>query len=155
MARSLILWDRHLNQSRGTADGNFHCIKSTKNTDRKDYLLYEGTAFFPTDKELKDHLERVPLTKDLSDWMPDTNTGVNAATFSRCPWIFSMVKGMTMYYTPQQEGTNTIYRYANVDLALARDIRQKLTAGPIGEFTVDIQMEIDNIDHVYSYDAAC
>ncbi|KAK6985230.1 CxC2 domain-containing protein, partial [Favolaschia claudopus] len=38
---------RHLNQQRETIDGNFHCTKSTKNSDPNDYSLYQGSGFSP------------------------------------------------------------------------------------------------------------
>ncbi|KAJ7092208.1 hypothetical protein C8R44DRAFT_750322 [Mycena epipterygia] len=145
---------RHLNQSRGTADGNFHCTKSTKNTDHKDYSLYQGAAFFPTDQELKEHLEKVPVTKEAGasshsvnnqDKKKFKNMEITGIVNSQCSHVFIKASVDLQYGE----------RYANVDLALARDIRQKLAAGRPGEFSVEIQMKVDSVDHVYSYDAAC
>lgn len=50
---------RHLVQERDTVDGNYHCTKSTKNSDPKDYLLYKGSGHFPTNGDLNDHLDKV------------------------------------------------------------------------------------------------
>ncbi|KAJ7710854.1 hypothetical protein B0H17DRAFT_914216 [Mycena rosella] len=57
---------RHLNQQRQTLDGNFHCNKSTKNTDPSDVSLYEGNAYFPTNKYLNEQLAKAPKTEPKS-----------------------------------------------------------------------------------------
>ncbi|KAF7341420.1 CxC2 domain-containing protein [Mycena venus] len=57
---------RHLRQQRDTLDGNFHCTKSSKNSDPKSYLLYKGSGFFPTNTVLKDHLAQAPATVEVT-----------------------------------------------------------------------------------------
>ena len=54
---------RHLCQSKKTLDGNFHCTKAKKNSDPNDRSLFAGTAFFPTNEELNDHLAANPEEK--------------------------------------------------------------------------------------------
>lgn len=49
---------RHLNQSRKTADGNFHAGSYVKNTDPDDVSLYSDKAYFPDDADFKAYLKK-------------------------------------------------------------------------------------------------
>ncbi|KAJ7025262.1 hypothetical protein C8F04DRAFT_1269385 [Mycena alexandri] len=148
---------KHLRQERMTLDGNFHCTKSTKKTNPGDRSFYNGTSFFPTDEELNEHLAEVtkdPPPKEVSncnylkavnnqDKKKFTNKELSGIINLQCSHVF-IKSSVDLQYGE---------RYANVDLALARGIRQKLVAGHRGDFTFAFQ---DNdIDRVGSYDAAC
>ncbi|KAJ6466512.1 hypothetical protein DFH09DRAFT_956689 [Mycena vulgaris] len=145
---------RHLSQERVTVDGNFHCTKSTKNSDPNDYSLYKGDGFFPTNTTLNDHLKSVPPTKEKStcnylkavnnqDKKKFKNMEITGIVNTQCSHVFIKTS------VDLQFGE----RYANVDLALALAIRQKLGEKYKGD--IQFQLEFDSIDRVVSYDAAC
>ncbi|KAJ7838667.1 hypothetical protein B0H14DRAFT_2588497, partial [Mycena olivaceomarginata] len=162
---------RHLKQQRSTLDGNFHCTMSTKNSDPKSYSLYKGSGFFPTDAILKEQLAKAPATVEKStcnylkavnnqDKKKFKNMEITGIVNVQCSHVFVQAS------VDLQFGE----RYANVDLALAIAIRQKLSECHRGEVTfsfVDDDDDIDDddidddaiaadgIDRVMSYDAAC
>ncbi|KAJ7449748.1 hypothetical protein B0H11DRAFT_1743513, partial [Mycena galericulata] len=148
---------RHLNQERQTADGNFHCNKSTKNSDPLDYSLYRGSTFFPTNEVLNDHLKRAPKSTcnylkavNNQDKKKFKNMEITGIVNVQCSHVFIKAS------VDLQFGE----RYANVDLALARAIRQKLAQKHEGEvtFVFDFEewlKEEASIDRRASYDAAC
>ncbi|KAJ7447699.1 hypothetical protein FB451DRAFT_777855 [Mycena latifolia] len=147
---------RHLNQERRTIDGNFHCTKSMKNTDPNDLSLYRGSSFFPTDADLKEYLAKVPVTTKTEkshcnylkavnnqDKKKFKNMEISAIVNVQCSHVFIQAS------VDLQHGE----RYANVDLTLARAIRQKIREQHEGD--VIFKMEFDSIDQLGSYDAAC
>ncbi|KAJ7789580.1 hypothetical protein B0H14DRAFT_2397373 [Mycena olivaceomarginata] len=162
---------RHLKQQRSTLDGNFHCTMSTKNSDPKSYSLYKGSGFFPTDAVLKEQLAKAPATVEKStcnylkavnnqDKKKFKNMEITGIVNVQCSHVFVQAS------VDLQFGEH----YANVDLALAIAIRQKLSECHRGEVTfsfVDDDDDIDDddiddnaiaadgIDRVMSYDAAC
>ncbi|KAF8189420.1 hypothetical protein K438DRAFT_1763643 [Mycena galopus ATCC 62051] len=149
---------RHLNQGRDTVDGNFHCTKSTKNSDPKDYLLYQGSGFFPSNSELEEHLahvKRVPITRERStcnylkavnnqDKKKFKNMEITGIVNVQCSHLF--VKASTAQ-------ADFGRKYANVDLALAQAIRQYITAKHVGN--AQFIIEFESVDQVGSYDLAC
>ncbi|KAF8135240.1 hypothetical protein K438DRAFT_1640334, partial [Mycena galopus ATCC 62051] len=148
---------RHLNQGRDTVDGNFHCTKSTKNSDPKDYSLYQGSGFFPSNSELEEHLahvKRVPITRERStcnylkavnnqDKKKFKNMEITGIVNVQCSHVF--VKASVDLQFSE--------RYANVDLALAQAIRQYVAAKHVGD--VQFIVEFESVDRVGSYDVAC
>ena len=46
-------------------------------------------------------------------------------------------------------------RFVNVDASLAHALRLHMAAGSKGKFKLDLQMDIESIDRVMSYDVAC
>ncbi|KAJ7743476.1 hypothetical protein DFH07DRAFT_964111 [Mycena maculata] len=141
---------KHLNQQRDTIDGNFHCTKSNKNSDPNDRSLYKGAGFFPTDEDLNEHLAKVPKSNcnylkavNNQDKKKFKNMPITGIVNIQCSHVFIKAS------VDLQLGE----RYANVDLALARAIRQKLAEGYKGD--VQFRFEVDSIDQVGSYDAAC
>ncbi|KAK6974846.1 CxC2 domain-containing protein [Favolaschia claudopus] len=147
---------RHLNQQRQTIDGNFHCTKSTKNSDPNDYSLYKGSGFFPTDDVLKAHLAKNPPAKteprsncnylnavNNQDKKKFRNMEITGIVNVQCSHVF--VKASV----DLQFGE----RYANIDLAFANSIRQKLSQRHRGD--VEFMLEFNSIDQLESYDAAC
>ncbi|KAJ7889990.1 hypothetical protein B0H13DRAFT_1887753 [Mycena leptocephala] len=163
---------RHLNQQRETLDGNFHCTKSTKNSDPKDISLYRGAGFFPTNEDLKAHLARVPESRSKEksncnylkavnnqDKKKFKNMEITGIVNVQCSHVFVKASVDLQYGE----------RYANVDLALATAIRQKLGERYDGEVVFDLELEsgerhdgevwfdgeLDSVDRVTSYDAAC
>ncbi|KAJ7308616.1 hypothetical protein DFH08DRAFT_1051022 [Mycena albidolilacea] len=160
---------RHLKQQRSTLDGNFHCTMSTKNSDPKSYSLYKGSGFFPSDAVLKEQLAKAPATVEKStcnylkavnnqDKKKFKNMEITGIVNVQCSHVFVQAS------VDLQFGE----RYANVDLALAIAIRQKLSECHRGEVTFsfvddkddnddidDDAVAADGIDRVMSYDAAC
>ncbi|KAJ7705876.1 hypothetical protein B0H16DRAFT_1747026 [Mycena metata] len=127
---------RQLRQERLTIDGNFHCTQSAKNSDPNDISLYNGTGFFPTQEELTEHLvsiARNPYAKETSN----------------CNYLKAV--------NNQDKKIDLQFgeKYANVDLALARCIRQKLREGYQGDLTFAFHVEPNTIDRLGSYDAGC
>lgn len=49
---------RHVNQSRRTADGNYHAGSYIKNTDPDDISLYGSKAYFPDDTDFQAYLKK-------------------------------------------------------------------------------------------------
>ncbi|KAJ7185127.1 hypothetical protein B0H12DRAFT_1083229, partial [Mycena haematopus] len=156
---------RHLRQQRDTLDGNFHCTKSTKNTDPNSYSLYKGSGFFPTDQALKEQLEKAivkvehPTCNYLKavnnqDKKKFKNMEITGIVNVQCSHVFIRTS------VDLQLGE----RYANVDLAFATAIRQKLAQGHT-EVAFDFRLPaddgiertvtLDGIDRIMSYDAAC
>ncbi|KAJ7695551.1 hypothetical protein B0H14DRAFT_2650538 [Mycena olivaceomarginata] len=138
---------RHLKQQRSTLDGNFHCTMSTKNSDPKSYSLYKGSGFFPTDAILKEQLAKAPATVEKStcnylkavnnqDKKKFKNMEITGIVNVQCSHVFVQAS------VDLQFGE----RYANVDLALAIAIRQKLSECHRGEVTFSFVDDDDDID---------
>ncbi|KAJ7195277.1 hypothetical protein B0H12DRAFT_1082238 [Mycena haematopus] len=147
---------RHLRQQRDTLDGNFHCTKSTKNTDPNSYSLYKGSGFFPTDQALKEQLEKaiVKVEHPTCNYLKAVNNQ-DKKKFKNME-ITGIVNDLGGFAVGE--------RYANVDLAFATAIRQKLAQGHT-EVAFDFRLPaddgiertvtLDGIDRIMSYDAAC
>ncbi|KAJ7658473.1 hypothetical protein B0H17DRAFT_1262267 [Mycena rosella] len=151
---------RHLNQQRQTLDRNFHCNKSTKNTDPSDLSLYDGKAYFPTNEFLNEQLAKAPKTEPKStcnylkavnnqDRKKFKNMEITGIVNTQCSHVF-VKASVDMQYRE---------RYVNVDLSLARAIEQKLATRHRGEVTFELEVklgkELAEIDEVLSYDAMC
>ncbi|KAK7001782.1 hypothetical protein R3P38DRAFT_3326686 [Favolaschia claudopus] len=145
---------RHLCQQKTTADGNFHCTKSKKTSDPNDRSLFKGTAFFPTHEQLEEALKDAPQTSEKSkcnylnavnnqDKKKFKNMEITGIVNIQCCHVF--VKSSVDLQLGE--------RFANVDLALALAISQKLREGHSGE--VLFKIESDRIDQVMTYDVAC
>ncbi|KAJ7669584.1 hypothetical protein B0H17DRAFT_1183859 [Mycena rosella] len=151
---------RHLNQQRQTLDRNFHCNKSTKNTDPSDLSLYDGKAYFPTNEFLNEQLAKAPKTEPKStcnylkavnnqDRKKFKNMEITGIVNTQCSHVF-VKASVDMQYGE---------RYVNVDLSLVRAIEQKLATRHRGEVTFELEVELGKelaeIDEVLSYDAMC
>ena len=62
VALILETFQRHLNQTQYTADGNHHSNKYSKNTDPDDVSLCDGKAYFPNDAEYNEYIRNLPST---------------------------------------------------------------------------------------------
>ncbi|KAJ6558995.1 hypothetical protein B0H10DRAFT_1807431 [Mycena sp. CBHHK59/15] len=62
---------RHLNQSQRTLDRNFQCNQFSKNTDPDDVSLCAGKGYFPLDSEYCEYLNRVPVSKEVGQFISD------------------------------------------------------------------------------------
>ncbi|KAJ7697398.1 hypothetical protein B0H17DRAFT_1130376 [Mycena rosella] len=151
---------RHLNQQRQTLDGNFHCNKSTKNTDPSDLSLYDGKAYFPTNEFLNEQLAKAPKTEPKStcnylkavnnqDRKKFKNMEITGIVNTQCSHVF-VKASVDMQYGE---------RYVNVDLSLVRAIEQKLATCHRGKVTFELEVELGKelaeIDEVLSYDVMC
>ncbi|KAJ7027283.1 hypothetical protein C8F04DRAFT_1267195 [Mycena alexandri] len=113
----------------------------------------------PTQKELTEHLASVahdPYTKETSncnylkavnnqDKKKFKNTIISGIVNIQCSHVF--IKSTVDLQLGE--------KYANVDLALARCIRQKLREGYQGDVTFAFHVEPGTIDRPGSYDAGC
>ncbi|KAK6966548.1 hypothetical protein R3P38DRAFT_2816040 [Favolaschia claudopus] len=135
---------RHLNQQRETIDGNFHCTKSTKNSDPNDYSLYQGSGFSPLTPTSKPISTTTPRERPRSncnnlnavnnqDKKKFENTEITGIVNVQCTHVF--VKASV----DLQHGE----RYANVDFAFARSIRQRLSAKHKGD--VEFTLQFDSV----------
>ncbi|KAJ6545752.1 hypothetical protein B0H19DRAFT_955848 [Mycena capillaripes] len=140
---------RHLNQQRDTLDGNFHCTKSTKNSDPRDVSLYEGSGFFPTNEVLNAHLALAPVTKEVS-----TCNYLNAVNNQdRKKWKNMEITGLV------DVQCSHVFIKASVDLQFGErsGACQRHTPKTRGLLRRrrNFKIEVDSIDYVTSYDAAC
>ncbi|KAF7355830.1 CxC2 domain-containing protein [Mycena venus] len=142
---------RHLNQQRDTIDGNFHCTKSKKNSDPKDSSLYKALGFFPTNAELNEQLVKIFRLSTCNylkavnkqDKKKFKNMKITGIVNIQCSHVFIKAS------VDLQHGE----RYANIDLALAHAIRQKLASKYEGD--VEFKLEFDSVHQLILYNAAC
>ncbi|KAJ7156652.1 hypothetical protein C8R46DRAFT_1226130 [Mycena filopes] len=123
---------RHLRQQRDTLDGNFHCTQSTKK--RPTLLFFAHLKVAPATVECN-HLKAV----NNQDKKKFKNMRITGLVNAQCSHVYITAS------VDLQFGE----RYANVDLALARAIRQKLREGYRGEATFSFNDE--EIDRIGSY----
>ncbi|KAJ7495577.1 hypothetical protein FB451DRAFT_1164304 [Mycena latifolia] len=120
---------RHLNQSQRTLDGNHQCNQFSKNTDPDDVSLCAGKGYFPLDSKYQEYLQSVPKSTEV----------VNKQDKKK-------FKNMAI------TGTVLVTRFANSDYALAMALRNHK---PGAGFEFKLQIEVDDIDEVSTYDIAC
>ncbi|KAJ6470132.1 hypothetical protein C8R47DRAFT_1222765 [Mycena vitilis] len=144
---------RHTNQSQRTLDGNFQCNQFTKNTDPDDVSLCAGQGYFPLDSAYKEYIKSIPVSKEKStcnylkavnkqDKRKFKNMAVTGTVNCQCSHVF-ILSCVDLYYGE---------RFSNTDQALARELTQHQ---PNESFQVKLQIEIDDIDQVTTYDIAC
>ncbi|KAJ6513753.1 hypothetical protein C8R47DRAFT_1286610 [Mycena vitilis] len=150
---------RHLNQERLTLDGNFQCNKakkSARNSDPNDRSLAEGRSYFPEHEAQKKYLLHAPKTPEKStcnylkavnnqDKKKFKNMEITGIVNTQCSHVFVRAS------VDLEIGE----RFVNVDASLAHALRQKLISGVKGQFTIKLELEIDSVDRVLSYDIAC
>ncbi|KAJ7261662.1 hypothetical protein C8J57DRAFT_1232508 [Mycena rebaudengoi] len=144
---------RHLNQSQRTLDGNFQCNQFTKITDPDDVSLCAGKGYFPLDSEYREYLTRVPVSKEKStcnylkavnkqDKKKFKNMAITGTVNCQCSHVF-ILSCVDLYHGERL--------FANSDMALAMDLKQHQ---PNESFQVKLQLEVDDIDEVSTYDIA-
>ncbi|KAJ7198232.1 hypothetical protein C8J57DRAFT_1262468 [Mycena rebaudengoi] len=143
----------HLNQSQRTLDGNFQCNQFTKNTDPDDVSLCAGKGYFPLDSEYHEYLTQVPVSKEKStctylkavnkqDKKKFKNMAITGTVNCQCSHVF-ILSCVDLYHGERL--------FANSDMALAMDLKQHQ---PNESFQVKLQLEVDDIDEVSTYDIA-
>ncbi|KAJ7501520.1 hypothetical protein B0H11DRAFT_2224403 [Mycena galericulata] len=141
---------RHIMQQQTTADGNFHTGHFIKNCDPHDKSLCDGKAQFPPDKEYRDYLRSLPLTKEKStctylkavnrqDKKKFKNMDVTGTINIQCSHVFVLAT------VDMHNGE----RFANTDAALARFLRRM---DPTKDFTVKLSSVLDR---AMTYDIVC
>ncbi|KAJ7601509.1 hypothetical protein DFH06DRAFT_1352712 [Mycena polygramma] len=144
---------RHLNQSQRTLDGNHQCNQFSKNTDPDDISLCAGKSYFPLDSEYQQYLKDVPLSTakatcnylkvvNKQDKKKFKNMAITGTVNCQCSHVFIL----SCVDLPHAE------RFANSDYALAMALRNHK---PSDEFSFKLQIEIDDVDEVATYDIAC
>ncbi|KAJ7069033.1 hypothetical protein B0H15DRAFT_925884 [Mycena belliarum] len=148
---------RHCNQSQRTLDGNFQCNQYNKNTDPDDISLCAGKGYFPPDDEYKAYLAKIPVSREKK-WQKSTcnylkvvnkqnkkkfkNMAITGTVNCQCSHVF-ILSCVDLQYGE---------RFANTDAALAREVRQRK---PGSSLNVILQLEVEDIDKVTTYDIAC
>ncbi|KAJ7435497.1 hypothetical protein B0H11DRAFT_2257158 [Mycena galericulata] len=142
---------KHIMQQQTTADGNFHTGHFIKNCDPHDKSLCDGKAQFPPDKEYRDYLRSLPLTKEKStctylkavnrqDKKKFKNMDVTGTINIQCSHVFVLA-------TVDMHNGNGVF--ANTDAALARFLRRM---DPTKDFTVKLSSVLDR---AMTYDIVC
>ncbi|KAJ7663720.1 hypothetical protein DFH06DRAFT_986389 [Mycena polygramma] len=143
----------HLNQSQRTLDGNHQCNQYSKNTDPDDVSLCAGKAYFPLDSSYQKYLKSVPTSTEAStcnylkvvnkqDKKKFKNMAITGTVNCQCSHVFIL----SCVDLPHAE------RFANSDYALAMALRNHK---PDEKFEFKLQIEVDDVDEVATYDIAC
>ncbi|KAF8965358.1 hypothetical protein BDZ97DRAFT_1904028 [Flammula alnicola] len=139
---------RHLNQTRFTADGNFHLNHFIKNNDPEEISLFRGNAYFPKDEKFKPYIARV--SSDIPEVRGTCHLSVLKNRKEK-KFDYMDVSGASQVACSHVIIKSTVdlqlgERFANTDYALAHAIQQHR---PVERGT---KM---NCDHLMSYDIAC
>ncbi|KAJ7044412.1 hypothetical protein C8F04DRAFT_1250376 [Mycena alexandri] len=143
----------HLNQSQRTLDGNHQCNQFSKNTDPDDVSLCAGKAYFPLESAYQEYLQSVPTSTEKATCnylkvvnKQDKKKFNNMARTGTVNWQCSHVFILSCVDLPHAE------RFVNSDYALAMALKNH---NPSEEFMFKLQVEVDDVDKVSTYDIAC
>ncbi|KAJ7120641.1 hypothetical protein C8R46DRAFT_1203652 [Mycena filopes] len=132
-------------QSQRTLDGNFQCNQFNKNTDPDDVSLCAGKGYFPLDSEYKSYLAGIPVSKEAvnkQDKRKFKNMAVTGTVNCQCSHVF-ILSCVDLHYGE---------RFCNTDKALAMELERHQ---PNESFEFKLQIEVDDINQVTTYDIAC